>query len=501
MAGLCRTLMDRELPKWHSTLSKSKSRTVRAIVSSVAIKCARADERWLKERHNVVHYSSSSYRDAGRDALQVCIAITFSLAVPIGIFFAAGRRGAEVSHILYAAIVTIVVLNSIILGMEAWYGIHKDDAQLEQSDISCPAASAIIVAYLPNETTTLLGTIGSFMQLDYPGSLQIIIAYNTPHFLPIETELQELGRHEPRLELIRVNGSTSKAQNINAAACRVTGEFVGIFDSDHHPDPKSFVRAWRHLSNGHDVVQGRCVIRNADASWVTRLVAVEYETLYAVSHPGRTRLHRFGLFGGSNGYWRTPVLCRTLMNEKMLTEDIDATMRVLQEGGKIAFDRSLISRELAPETLRALWNQRIRWSQGWFQVSLKHLWPALSNRHLSTRQKLGVLFLLAWSAVFPWLSCQIVPILLYWSWCRGERLNWLIPLFVVTTVIALCTVPLQVVCAFRWSSSDLQRHRWWFAFYILLSTVFYNGFKSLIAQVAHIKETTRDRHWKVTPRE
>ena len=48
-----------------------------------------------------------------------------------------------------------------------------------------------------------------------------------------------------------------------------------------------------------------CACCNGDASWVARLAAVEFESIYAVSHPGRARLHGFGIFGGSNGYWKT----------------------------------------------------------------------------------------------------------------------------------------------------------------------------------------------------
>ena len=40
----------------------------------------------------------------------------------------------------------------------------------------------------------------------------------------------------------------------------------------------------------------------------------------------------FGVFGGSNGFWKTPLLQRIGMNGGMLTEDIDSSMRVLEEG-------------------------------------------------------------------------------------------------------------------------------------------------------------------------
>ncbi len=135
----------------------------------------------------------------------------------------------------------------------------------------------------------------------------------------------------------------------------VDGEFVGIFDADHHPMPGAFERAWRWIADGADVVQGHCVIRNADESWLTRLVAVEFEQLYAVSHPGRAALHGFGIFGGSNGYWRTSALEQVRLRASFLTEDIEASMRTLEAGGRIVSDPGLVSRELAPDTVAALW--------------------------------------------------------------------------------------------------------------------------------------------------
>ncbi|MBK7449854.1 MAG: hypothetical protein IPJ47_10635 [Anaerolineales bacterium] len=75
-----------------------------------------------------------------------------------------------------------------------------------------------------------------------------------------------------------------------------------MFDADHHPKPNSFMRARRWLSNGYDIVQGHCAVRNGEASWVSKMVAGNLEAIYAVSHPGRERLHKFGIFGGSNGF-------------------------------------------------------------------------------------------------------------------------------------------------------------------------------------------------------
>lgn len=349
-----------------------------------------------------------------------------------------------------------------------------------------------------NEAATIVGTIESMLSVEYPASLQIILAYNTPHDLPVEDELRDIAQRDARLRLLRVENSKSKAQNVNRAMLIATGEFVGVFDADHHPDVHSFTRAWRWLAQGYDVVQGHCVIRNGDDSWIARLVAVDFEIIYALGHTGRTRLHDFGIFGGSNGYWRTNLLRLIDMQKCMLTEDIDSSMRVLQQGYKIAFDPLLVSRELAPETLHALWNQRMRWAQGWFQVTIKHLPKLLYSPHLSLRQKLGALHLLGWREIYMWLSVQIVPIIAF-QLLRGGT-TWFAPLLILSSVFTFGIGPLQVLLAYLVAAPEIRRHPKWFVFYSVMSIFFYTGFKNQIARIAQLKEGLGEQEWKVTPR-
>jgi cellulose synthase/poly-beta-1,6-N-acetylglucosamine synthase-like glycosyltransferase len=357
----------------------------------------------------------------------------------------------------------------------------------------------VIAAYLPNEAETVVETVEAFLRQDYP-DLQIVLAYNTPTPLPVEAELRAIAARDPRFEPLRVEGSASKAQNVNAALARVRGAFVGIFDADHHPAPGSFERAWRWLASGVDVVQGHCVVRNGTDTALSRIVATEFETIYAVSHPGRARLHGFGIFGGSNGYWRREVIERTRMRSFMLTEDIDSSLRVVRAGGRIVSDPGLVSTELAPDRLAVLWNQRMRWAQGWSQVALRHLRAALRSPELTLRQKLGCLHLLGWRELFPWLSLQTLVILTYWLIRSDPPVSWFVPVFVATTLLTFSAGPLQAWTAWRMAHPSIRAHGRWFVLYGIASQLFYAELKNVIARTAHIKEAMRERKWKVTPR-
>lgn len=439
-------------------------------------------------------------RETLRLPVQVLVIALLMIGVPFVMYSAFALAGFDITPAMYTVVVAALVVTAVLILWEGVLSLHPIQPPLEPGAPE-PPASAIIAAYLPNEAATVVETIEAFLRVDYPAGLQVILAYNTPRPLPIEATLQEIAARDRRFVPYRVEGSTSKAQNVNAALAHVTGQFTAVYDADHHPDPDCFKRAWRWLSNGWDVVQGHCFIRNGEESWVARMVAVEFESIYAVSHPGRARMHGFGIFGGSNGFWNTQLLRHIRMRGSMLTEDIDSALRTVQAGYKIGSDPHLVSRELSPTTLKALTNQRLRWAQGWFQVSLKHTFRALSSRNLTVRQKLGFLHLLGWREFYPILSLQMFPIILFWLFGPVPRsIDWFVPIFVLTTLFTLSVGPLQALFAYLRADPQIKWRKGWFVWYFFVASFFYTPFKNLLAVVAQLKEVRRERAWKVTPR-
>jgi cellulose synthase/poly-beta-1,6-N-acetylglucosamine synthase-like glycosyltransferase len=420
------------------------------------------------------------------------------LGVPLLAYWALDRAGLNITSAAYLVVVAALAFTALAIWVEclAAYRPHSPPATARGR---YPPASAIIAAYLPNEADTVVETVEAFLRQDY-NQLQVILAYNTPADLPVEAELRAIADRDRRFVPMRVGWSTSKAQNVNAALARVTGTFVAVFDADHHPAPGSFLRAWRWLSNDVDVVQGHCVVRNGDDGFVQKLVTCEFEAIYGVAHPGRARMHGFGIFGGSNGYWRTATLKQTRLRSFMLTEDIDSSMRVLADGRRIVSDPGLISTELAPESWRALWGQRLRWAQGWSQVSWRYLRTAIRNDRLTVRQRVGLLYLLGWREVYPWISLQIFPILAYWYLRGSPPISWVVPAFLATTAFTFSAGVAQAWTAWRLSTPDVRRHSRWFLVYGLLSQLFYTEFKNVVARTAHLKQLMGERRWKVTPR-
>lgn len=449
------------------------------------------------ERQAFDRFHWQDIKERLRAPVQILSTYVLGLVIPFCFYWAmANVVGFDITYWMYLSVVATLVLTGVMILVEAQCAVRqKEPPEVD----SYPEATAIICAYLPNEAATIMGTLDAFLNMGYPGGLQIILAYNTPNSMPVERDLARLAEVHPNLDVVRVEGSTSKAQNVNAVLAMARGAFTGMFDADHEPRPGSFERSWRWLANGYDVVQGHCMTRNGDETRLARMIAVEFESIYAVAHPGRAKLHRFGVFGGSNGYWRTELLHETRMRGSMLTEDIDSSMRTVERGLKIRSDRDVVSRELATTTFQQVWNQRLRWAQGWFQVTMMHTLRVWKSPGLTFRQRFGATYLLAYREVYPWLSLQIFPLVGYWL-SRGDTLSYGWPIFFCTTLFVLHIGPVQTWYAYRLADAEIKQHKSWFWAYLAFSTLFYTEYKNTIARVAHIKEFVGERAWKVTPR-
>ena len=406
---------------------------------------------------------------------------------------------------LHYFVSTVYAVTSLMLLWETGVAWRAARAPGDVPDTDAlPACTAVIAAYLPNEQTIILETLAHHLSnVDVPPDrFEVVLAYNTPQDLPIEADLRALAEREPRLRLLKVEGSRSKAENVNAALVEASGEIVAVYDADHWPAPDCFRRAWAWLGNGCDMVQGRCVIRNFGESWLTRTVGVEFDGTYVVSHQGRADISGAGIFGGSNGYWRREALRDTPLDPSMLTEDIDASVRALLAGRRLAHDRNIVSEEQAPDRLRFWLSQRKRWSQGWLEVTLKHLRAILASPHLRPGQKALWLYLLAWGQIYPILSVQVLPLILT-AWLLGWRIHWFgNPYFLVTSVITLVSGPFLLLAAYRRGACTERPRPALALWYVLYGTVglLYTSLKTLVTLVAQISHVLRDRQWVTTPR-
>jgi cellulose synthase/poly-beta-1,6-N-acetylglucosamine synthase-like glycosyltransferase len=433
--------------------------------------------------------------------------LVLGIAIPLVLILAIYRfAGIDISNTIHVIVAVTLLYQAAVIWWEGFLGLQEPP--IPAPFIGPPPPAVIMVAaYLPNEQELIMGTVEHMLNLEYRGSFKVILAYNSPTILPVEAELNDLALMNPRFIPVRVEGSTSKAENVNAALAHLgDARILGVYDADHRPDKDVLERAARWLAprlddegndKGFDIVQGRCAASNGNDSWSAKLVTVEFESIYGLSHPGRTRMHGWGIFGGTNGFWRVDTF-RSIggFDEAMLTEDIDSAIRTLLAGGRIGTDRDIISRELATTTVKALWAQRMRWAQGWFQVSLKHGRPFVAAKHFTPQQRFGGFKMFIWRELYPWISLQRWPVIIFWLMTR-DHIDWGNPLWVATSAITIGTGPAQCFLIAKVRDNAIPVR--WLVFYAFASLL-YVEFKNTIVRIAQMKQVMGESEWVVTAR-
>ncbi len=436
--------------------------------------------------------------------LYVVVAYGVFFGLPVLTYLLVGSWWPASLTIVHFAVATAYLVTAVVMLFETAVALPRRKATLSHEDVlpRVPLVTVIVSAYLPNERDLIAETILHLSTgLRVPSHrLQIILAYNTPEHLPVERELESFAGLSVSFTALRVAGSRSKAENVNAALALAEGEMTVLLDADHLPEPDAIESAYRWLLQGYDVVQGRCTVRNQRETLFTRYLAIEFEHMYNVAHTGRSLALDTAIFGGTNGYWRTSALKRIGMDPHMLTEDIDSSIRAMLAGYRLVHDRSIISSELATPRLRPWWNQRLRWAQGWLQVTLRHQSAIWRSPTLSVPTKLYWTYLLSWREIFPFLSLQVFSLLLASS-LLDRSIDWLgHPYLIVTAVLTLLAGPAAAFATYRaalWRTREDLRG--WFVIFAV-STLPYVMLKNTVAMVAIMRELLGERTWRVTTR-
>ena len=214
-----------------------------------------------------------------RTPMQIGLTFVIAWVLPFMFYVGIDALGLDLIFPIYLFLVSSLVLTGAFILAEGVMALKQKEPP-EIPSKPYPKASALIAAYMPNEAATVIETIDAFLAIDYPNDLQIILAYNTPaiRFLSKSISIASPLNIQTSSR-VRIVGSNSKAQNVNAALSMADGEFIGMFDADHQPRPDAFTRAWRWIDDGYDVVQGHCLTRNGDACWLAKMIAVEFESI------------------------------------------------------------------------------------------------------------------------------------------------------------------------------------------------------------------------------
>ena len=223
-------------------------------------------------------------------------------------------------------------------------------------------------------------TLRTLAALDYPNYEVLVIDNNTPDektWHPIEKLCQELGPRFRFFHLEKWPGFKSGALNFALAQTSPSAEIIGVIDADYQVDPL-FLRELVPAFTDPQVafIQAPQDYRDFAPDSLAEAMYYSYEYFFAV--PMQVRNERNAIiFSGTMGLIRKSVLQEIGgWSEWCITEDAEASLRVLKLGYKSLYFNRSMGRGLMPCTFTGLKKQRFRWCFGNIQILRKH-WEAL----------------------------------------------------------------------------------------------------------------------------
>jgi len=232
-----------------------------------------------------------------------------------------------------------------------------------------PLVSILVPCH--NEQDQALETFAALAHIEYPE--YEILAINDGSRDRTAEILDGLAARIPQLRVVHLKRNQGKAKALNVGAMLARGEFLVCIDGDALLDP--FALTWfvrRMLSDGRlGGITGNPRIRNR-SSLLGLLQVGEFSSIVGLIKRSQTVLGWLFTVSGVICCFRKRALQEAgWWSAETLTDDVELTWRVQLSGWHVAYEPKAICWILMPETLRGLWNQRVRWSEGGTQAVLR----------------------------------------------------------------------------------------------------------------------------------
>ena len=262
-----------------------------------------------------------------------------------------------------------------------------------------------------NEADVLGSSIDSLMSIDYPAGawrIYVVDDASTDH-TPVVMREKMAQYPGSVFHLRREKGGQGKAHTLNHGIREILAEnwaeAVMIMDADVLFEPLTPRRMARHLADP-DVGGVTAYVKEGSypGSMITRFIGFEYITAQAAARRAQNVIGCLAcMAGGAQLHSRENLIAiGGLIDTSTLAEDTYTTLKTQLNGKRVLIDPNAIVWAEEPDSLTALWKQRVRWGRGNLQITaaFRHLWFRSGRHHLLGGVFFGIL----------WFSTALMPV-------------------------------------------------------------------------------------------
>jgi cellulose synthase/poly-beta-1,6-N-acetylglucosamine synthase-like glycosyltransferase len=269
---------------------------------------------------------------------------------------------------------------------------RASEAAASWSDEALPGVTVQIPTY--NEPAAL-NCARCCLDFEYPPEkLQILIGDDSSD-PAVSERIDRFAATHPQVEVCRRGGNAGfKPGNLNAMLPASRGDYLLILDSDFLPPPDFLRRLTEPVLRDPslDGVQAAWKIINVHDNLSTLMGSGIISVIHSVMLPFIKTVTGTGVFCGSGELVKKSCLtARGGWTEGALTEDVDYSLRLIAEGGRIEYLERLTVPCEVPYTPGDLFRQQMRWAYGVMRAFMLHGRRLLIARAVRKRTKFAAL--------------------------------------------------------------------------------------------------------------
>ena len=307
---------------------------------------------------------------------------------------AVGRPALDFLHVifdnLFNILLFIAILASILYYIMSIYTLLKKREQ-KTEDVYNGKHPFVTVQIPTFNELVAIRCAKSCLNFDYNKDKYEILIGDDSNKPEISKKLQEFAKDHDQIKIIkRKNNIGYKPGNLNNMLKHSKGEIIVIFDSDFIPPNDFLTRIVRPFMKDKNIagVQARWNLINPNQNLISVLGATIVLVCHHITIPFMYKRRKIVFLCGSAEAVRKDTLIDLGGWENgNLTEDIEFSLRLLENGYKIVYINDLECESEVPYTLRDLYKQQMRWAYGVIYSWKKHFKSLAKNKHLNIIDK------------------------------------------------------------------------------------------------------------------
>ncbi|HEX4756154.1 MAG TPA: glycosyltransferase [Candidatus Dormibacteraeota bacterium] len=292
--------------------------------------------------------------------------------------------GLSVAAVIASVLLLVLEIFALLLSISFTFEICDVLARREPARVVPPLTNlpwvALQVPSYNEPVDVVRPTLESLAQMDYPNLIIQVVDNNTTDpelWRPLEQLCKDLGERFTFVHLEDWPGFKAGALNESTKYLPEKVEILGIVDADYRVRPDWLKDTVGHFDDSSVAfVQTSQHYRDWEDSPYLRGLFYSFRYFFDVTMPCRNHRNAI-IFCGTMGLIRRAAFNDIGgWNEDCITEDAEASLRMLGAGWRGVYDRYAYGEGLMPLDFDGLKKQRYRWALGGIQI-LKFHWREL----------------------------------------------------------------------------------------------------------------------------